>query len=306
MRGFLRSFAAEGLKLRRSPALWLVVLLPLLFLAIECLVFERPLLGFLTLPPAVATMADTLQLKMLVALWAGFFHPLLVSLLPALLFRPEHRFKTWRHLHAQPVSRQSLFLAKAAWTLLLLGLVLVALGVALTLERRLFGWIHPPLAQFPRHGLQLARILGWLWLASLPVVALTLWICDRINSLAVPVVFGLLGLLLTMSLTGQELPQPWRRDLIPWILPYAAAERVVHTTNITQQEAHLGGTAFQPEPDVLRLPSGKKIKTRQNIPDHVLFPPPPPTPRWLMATFSLLAGFALLSLGLWEAGRDRV
>ncbi len=303
MTGFIRAFAAERIKLRRSPALWLAALLPLLFILVEFIAFERPLLNFPSLPQKVAAIADTLQVKMLISLWAGFFHPLLVSLLPALLMRPEHRFKTWRHLHAQPISRRGFFLAKAIWTLLILGLVLVSIGILLVIERSILGWIHPPL-NLPLHLVQMIQALGWLWLTSLPVLALTLWICDRINSLAVPVVFGLIGLLLTMTLTGQELPQPWRRDLIPWILPYAAAEQVLHSET-TQQEAHMGAALFQPEPDVLRLPSGKKIKTWQNVPDHVLFPPPPPTPAWLMVAFSLLGGAVLLGVGLWDTERDR-
>jgi ABC-2 type transport system permease protein len=296
--------SAEGLKLRHSAARRLVWLLPLLFLLVECLVIERPFLGLKTLTPKVRATFDVLQLKMVVALWGGFFHPLMLALLPALIFRPEHRFKTWRHLHAMPLPRRGIFLAKAAFTLLLSAAMLALIGLLLWVERSVLGWLNPLLA-FPFHGLLMAKLLGWLWLGSLPVLGLYLWISDRINSLAVPVVFGLVGLLLTIALTGQELPQPWRRDLLPWILPYAAAERVIHH-GTAQQEGHMAVAEFQPEPNVLRLPSGKKIRTWQNIPDDVLFPPPPPTPRWLMATFSLLAGFALLSLGLWEAGRERV
>ena len=150
----------------------------------------------------------------------------------------------------------------------------------------------------------MARLLGWLWLSSLPLLALYLWISDRINSLAVPVVFGLVGLILSITLTGEELPQAWRRDLIPWVLPYAATERFVHK-GVAQQEAHLAGKPFQPEPNVLRLPSGKKVKVNQNIPDEILFPPPLPTPIWLMGAFSAGAGLLLLVLGWSDSGRNR-
>lgn len=301
---FSRLMAAEGLKLRRSAALRLVWLLPLLFLAIEFLVFERPLLGLRTLTPKLQTTADEVQVKMVVALWGGFFHPLLLALLPALLFRPEHRFRTWRHLHALPPARLGLFLAKATWTLLLSAALLAVIGLLLWTERSLLGWLNPLLA-LPFHGLKMAKVLGWLWLGSLPVLALYLWMADRINSLAVPVVLGLVGLLLSITLMGQELPQPWRRDLIPWVLPYAAAEQVIHRGPI-QQEAHLAAAIFQQEPDVLRLPTGKKVKTWQNVPDHVLFPPPPPTPAWLLAAFSLATGLVLLALGLVDARRNRI
>lgn len=303
MQAFTRLLASEGLKLRRSAALRLVWLLPLLFLAIESLVFERPFLSLkATTPKLTATMA-MLQVKTLVALWGGFFHPLMLALLPALLLRPEHRFRTWRHLHAQPLSRRGIFRAKAVLALVMSAAMLGLIGFLLWVERMVLGNLNPLLA-LPFQGLLIAKVLGWLWLGSLPVLAIYLWVADRINNLAVPVVFGLVGLLLTISLTGQELPQPWRRDLIPWVLPYAAAERIIHS-GPAQQEAHVVGAMFQPEPDVLRLPSGKKIRTRQSVPDEVLFPPPPPTPAWLLASFSLGAGLLFLGLGCLDANRYR-
>ena len=303
MGAFSRQMAAEGLKLRHSAARRLVWVLPLLFLAIEFLVFERPFLGLSSLNPKAQSTLDTLQLKLVLALWGGFLHPLLLALLPALIFRPEHQFKTWRHLHSLPPPRRGIFLAKAVTTLLLIAGSLALIGLLLWVERRALGGLNPVLA-LPFHGLRMTKLLGWLWLGSLPVLALYLWISDRINSLAVPVVFGLVGLLLTIALTGEELPQPWRRDLIPWVLPYAAAERVVHS-GPAQQEAHLAGTTFQPEPNVLRLPSGKKVKTWQNIPDEVLNAPPPPTPTWLLGCFSAVAGLLMLFLGWLDAGRCR-
>jgi hypothetical protein len=60
---------------------------------------------------------------------------------------------------------------------------------------------------------------------------------------------------------------------------------------------------FQPEPNVLRLPSGRKVRTWQNIPDEILFKPPPPTPPALLATFSSVAGVLLLALGCVTSGR---
>jgi len=304
VRPFTRLMIAEGLKLRRSPALRLVWLLPLLFILVEGLFIERPFLSLRSLTLKAQTAWDLLQVKMVVALWGGFFHPLMLAILPALVFRPEHRFKTWRHLHTMPLARRGIFLAKAIYALLLSAVLLILIGLLLVVERKFIGWMNPLLA-LPLHGLQMAKALGWLWLGSLPVLALYLWVSDRINSLAVPVVFGLVGLLLTIALTGQELPQPWRRDLIPWVLPYAAAEQVIHQ-GPAQQEGHMALKEFQPEPNVLRLPSGKKVRTRQNVPDEVLFPPPPPTPAWLLAAFSLGTGALLLGLGYADAGRNRV
>jgi hypothetical protein len=304
MRSIASSLRAEGLKLRRSPALRLVWLLPVLFILAEWLLIERPFLGARAMTPKLFAQYDPLPVRSLVALWGGFFHPLMLAILPALIFRPEHRFKTWRHLHAMPLSRRGLFLAKALWALLLCGGLLALVGALLLAERALMGRLNPVIA-LPSHRADLARVLAWLWLASLPLMGVYLWVSDRISNLAVPVVLGLVGLLLAIALMGQEQPKPWKRDLIPWVLPYAAVERFTHA-GPTQQGAHPIASVFEPEPNVLRLPSGKKVRTWQNVPDEVLFPPPPPTPAWLFALFSLIAGAGLLGLGTADAGRNRL
>ena len=300
---FFHLMAAEGLKLRRSQVGRLVWLLPVLFVALEFLVFEVPTLGFKSMTPQFQAVLATRPASLVLALWVCFFHPLMLALIPALLFRPEHRGKTWRHLYAMPVPRRGFYLAKAAWALMLCAGMLGLLGLLLLLEQRAVDSMNPILAH-PVSGLRMLELFGWLWLGSLPVLAVYLWVSNRINSLAVPVMFGLVGLLLTVALTGQELPQPWRRDLIPWVLPYAVTERVVHE-GPAQQAAHAAGQVFQPEADTIRLPSGRKVKTHQNVPPEALFPPPPPTPTWLLALFSAAGGGLLLALGWLDAGRPR-
>ena len=281
-----------------------MVLLPLLFVAIDFLAFERRGLDLRLLTPSIQATLEANLGRVVVGVWAGFFHPLALALVPALLFRPEHRHKTWRHLGTMPVGRRDYFLAKAVCALALSAFMLVEMGVLLFLEHKLVGALNPLLA-LPFRGQQLARILAWLWLGSLPLLAIYLWVSDRISSTAVPVVFGLAGLVLTIALTGQELPQPWRRDLIPWVLPYAAAERVIHV-GVQQQEVHAAGAYFQTEANVLRLPNGRKVKVTANAREEDIFPPPPPTPAWLLAAFSVIAGGVLLFLGWLDAGHERV
>lgn len=303
MRDLSRLLMTEAIKLRRSAALRLVWLLPLLFLLLEFIVFERPVLGFQILPPKVAETFDTVQLQTIGALWGAFFHPLLVALLPALLFRPEHRFKLWRHLHSLPVSRRVIFAAKFVWLLSLSALSLGLIGLGLLVERSLLARFNSALA-FPFHANAIGQILLWLWIGSLPLLALYSWLSDRINSLAVPIVLGLVGLMLTISLSGAEVPKPWKRDLIPWVLPYFCGQSAIeHVT--PRQTAHFAARMFQEEPNVLRLPNGKRIKTWQNIPDDVLFPPPAPTPRWVFGGFSFLAALLIFSAGVIDAGRNR-
>ena len=304
MRPFPRLLTSEFLKLRRSAALRVTLFLPLLFLLIEFWVFERPALGQPHLSPRYAAIFDTQQIKLVGTLWAGFFHPLMLALLPALLFRPEHRFKTWRHLQTMPASRRTFFLAKGVALLLLFVTALIIVGLGLWVERTILGRLNPAIG-FPFHAFQMTKVLGWLLLGSLPLLALYLWVSDRINSLAVPIVFGLLGMILTISLSGQDVTQPWKRDLIPWVLSYFCAQRAMDIPQ-TRQDVHVAGTLFQVEPNIIRLPNGKRVRTWQPVPDDVLFPPPAPTPTWILGIFSLGAGAALLGLGLADAKRNRI
>jgi len=127
---------------------------------------------------------------------------------------------------------------------------------------------------------------------------------NRINSLAVPVVFGVVGILLTSAMTSQDTPQPWKRDFIRWVTPNICVQQALISTGAIQH-ADFAGDLFKDEPDTIRLPSGRKIRTRQNVPDDVLFPPPPPTPPLALASFSVVAFLTFLVLGALDADKCR-
>lgn len=298
----LRLLSAEWLKLRRSPVLRTAWVLPVLFLVLDLAVFERPFLRIQTWTPDARQTYDGLQLKLVTSLWTGFFHPVLLALLPAFLFLHEHRHRMGRRLYTLPVPRRRIFLVKAIWLLGLVAGSLALVAVSLFLGRSLAAQVNPLLAS-PFPWWAITRALGWLWLGSLPLLVFYLWAAERINSLAVPIMLGLIGILLTIALSGQDLTQTWRRDLNPWVLPYACAQQAL--PGHSPQKAHAAAEMFQEEPNVLRLPDGRRIRTWQNIPDEVLFPPSAPTPPRILAMFSLAAALLLFSGGYTLSGRIR-
>lgn len=304
MPGILRLLAAERLKLRRSAAVRVVWLLPLVFLVFDYRAFGRFVSGAQTLPPQVLALLPDQPLHSLAVLWAGFLHPLTLALLPPLLLRPEHRFGMWKHLHTLPAGRRNLYLAKALTLLVLHGAILLVLALGLRVEWEVIGLLKPQ-AAFAFPWARVFRVLGWMYLGSLPVLLFYLWVADRIRASAVTILLGLVGLMLTIALAGREMDPLWQRDLIPWVLPYTCTQRAIEQTQ-ARQEVHLAAEPFEPprpEPPRPRT-EGPKPRIRVRIITEGL-KPPPPTPTWLLVAFSLGAGSGLLALGWLDAGRTR-
>ncbi len=304
MAQYLNLLVAEVRKLRRSAAFRLLWVFPVLFLLADFLLSGLPLLLTRNLTAEAHQGLSALPIKSLADTWSGYFHPLLLALLPPLLFRSEHRFSLWKHLHVQPVSRRAVFAAKALILALSFGLVLSTILVLLWAESRLIGYLNPLVrSAFP--WLALIRVLAWSYLGSLPLLALYLWLSDRINNAAVPIMFAMVGLLLTISLGGKELTPMWRRDFIPWVLPYTCAQQAIDIPG-ARQEMHAAQKPFYNEQklDVPKVTIVGKYRIEIQDPDEMLGTPPP-TSKWALTAFSLGCALALLALGLVEAGRDR-
>jgi hypothetical protein len=301
----LRLLSAESLKLRRSPVLRLLWLLPGLFILLDFIMSGRFALGIRQITPETYALLLNAPLKSLADYWSGYFHPLLIALLPALLFRTEHRFGLWKHLHTQPVPRRSIYLAKALMLAATFGLVLGLAALLLWAEWRLLGRLNP-LAAFPFPWFKVAKVLGWSYLGSLPLLTLYLWLSDRINNAAVPVMFALVGLILTIAMGGKELDPMWRRDFIPWVLPYTCAQQSIDDPK-ARQEVHAAQLPYYHPPKVEHPKDVTVGRTRivLQMPEGFLTTIPP-TPAWMLAAFSLACSTALLALGLFEAGRDRI
>ncbi|NWJ42146.1 MAG: ABC transporter permease [Geothrix sp.] len=304
MAQLLNLLVSEVRKLRRSAALRLLWVFPVLFILVDVLLSGLPLLLTRQLTAEAQQGLNAIPIKSLADTWSGYFHPLLVALLPPLLFRSEHRFSLWKHLHVQPVSRRAIFATKALILGLCFGLVLSAILALLWVESRLIGYLNPLVhSAFPWTAL--IRVLAWSYLGSLPLLALYLWLSDRIDNAAVPIMFAMVGLLLTISLGGKELYPMWRRDFIPWVLPYTCAQQAIDIPG-ARQEMHTAQKPFYNEQklSVPKVTIVGKYRIEIQDPDDLLGIPPP-TSKWALGTFSLGCTLVLLTLGLVEAGRDR-
>lgn len=304
MAQLMNLLVSEVRKLRRSAALRLLWVFPVLFILADVLLSGLPLLLTRQLTAEAQQSLNAIPIKSLADTWSGYFHPLLIALLPPLLFRSEHRFSLWKHLHVQPVSRRAIFATKALVLGLCFGLVLSAILALLWLESRLIGYLNPLVrSAFP--WMALIRVLAWSYLGSLPLLALYLWLSDRINNAAVPIMFAMVGLLLTISLGGKELTPMWRRDFIPWVLPYTCAQQAIDVPNL-RQEIHSAQQPYYHKEEKIDIPRTTRVGKYfiEFLPPEK-WATPPPTPKWMLAAFSVGCSLVLLALGLVEGGRDR-
>ena len=116
---FSTALAVEAYKLRRSLALLLAAVAPLLI----------AIFLFFNVVRLKHAMPWDMALQTSAAIWAFFMLPMSVTALTALLAQTEHGPRAWEHLRALPVPRWHLYAAKA---LCVLGVV-AAMSVLLAL-----------------------------------------------------------------------------------------------------------------------------------------------------------------------------
>lgn len=118
-----RCLGTDALKLRRTPALALAVLLP----AVPPLLFFVYVLqrGNQGTPEAVSPVAWTIQ--GIASLWAIFLIPLFVAIETSLLASIEWNNDGWKHLFALPVPRSAVYTAKFMTAGALMGIATVSI-----------------------------------------------------------------------------------------------------------------------------------------------------------------------------------
>jgi hypothetical protein len=208
---FARCLRAEALKLRRTLAVALAVLLPaappLLFLVH---VLQK---GSDSVPEGVSAMAWTFQGGL--SLWCIFLLPPFAAMESSLVAGIEHQHRGWKHLLALPVRRGAVYAAK-----LVAAAALVAMGTAsLCVYTLLSLWgltrLRPE-AGFvgPLPVWEILAVVALVGAASLLLLSVHAFVALRWPSFSLNIALALAALLGNAVLTDSRL-----RWLYPWSLP---------------------------------------------------------------------------------------
>lgn len=204
---------AEFIKLRRTVALWLVLVIPLAVVALELfLLFDRT-----SHPMGDAANVWRNLLGNGWSFWLMLFVPMLVTFEAASLHNLEHSGKHWKQLHAFPLPRWSLYATKMVVCALLVGVsfLIATLGfVADVLIYSAFGG-HGLASEIP--WVDILGTAGKAYAACWLIIAIQSWLSARFAGMAIPVCIGFTALLIGAILI------PIRQGAIsawhPWMLP---------------------------------------------------------------------------------------
>ena len=170
---FATALAVEAYKLRRSLALLLAAIAPLLiavFIFFNLLRLQKP-------------MPWEMALQSSAAIWAFFMLPMSVTALTALVAHAEHGPRSWDHLLALPLPRWHLYAAKAVCVLGVVAAMSLWLAILTLLAVDLVGTIKPAVAATdPLDTLAYLQMLGRVFLSAWLLVAVQLWIALRCAS----------------------------------------------------------------------------------------------------------------------------
>ena len=212
MAALIRALSAETLKLKRTLALRLVVVVPLPVALLFFLNYTRSAGAYLIPDWADAWMWLT---QNTLIMWSLIMLPLFVALETALLGGLEHNTGGWKHLFALAVPRWAIYSAK-----LVVGIGLIGLGML-----SLFGWIfvagvvinlfNPGIGfgqPFP--FLDIFGLVAAVYFASWFIIAIHTWVAMRWQSFVAAMGFGIVTVFITLIVS--QTSYWW---LIPWALP---------------------------------------------------------------------------------------
>ena len=202
---FVTALSVEVHKLRRSLALLLAALAPLL---IATFIFFNMLRQKKSMPWEMALQSSA-------AIWAFFMLPMSVTALTALVAQTEHGPRSWDHLRALPLPRWHLYAAKAICVLGVVAAMHLLLAVLTLLAVELAGALKPAVAAVgPLDVVAYLQLLGRVFLSAWLLVAVQLWIALRHASFVPALAVGIGGTFFAVVATSAK-----AGVFLPWQIP---------------------------------------------------------------------------------------
>jgi hypothetical protein len=195
----LKLLSVELLKVKRSQALWMMLVIPLVVVLLNLLIMLKRF--------AIGELADAQWLRFWqgnTMLWCSFMMPLYIALVTSLLNGHEHKNQTWRLMLTLPVSQRELYVAKAvlAWMFVVGANVILIGATALAIfSLGLAGASQTGACVFPMFAFW-AKVS----LACIPIMLIQHAVSWRVRNLVLPLAVGVIA---TMAITQIGSSEYW-------------------------------------------------------------------------------------------------
>jgi len=212
----LRALYAEQLKLKRTLALWLAPLAPLVIIGLQMAIVLERTEYYRAQGNSDAWIEYGGQTAFL---WTVLLLPLFITLETALLANLEHGNGQWKHLFALPVPRGAIYAAKQVSAMVIIGLSMAALYVYTVLSGLALRLLVPGLGfEAPVPWWDFFRYIGLAYLASLLILAVHTWVALRWHSFVVASAVGIAAMVVAVVVMQSD----WGA-WYPWTLPALVA-----------------------------------------------------------------------------------
>jgi hypothetical protein len=207
-----RAMHAEWLKVKRTLALWLAPIAPLVIAGMQvAIVLQRQE----TYRRQDLSQAWTDHGGQIVFLWAVLMLPLFITLETALLSNLEHGNHQWKHLFALPISRGAIYAAKQVSAMAIIGLSMVALYVYVIISGLALRLLAPGLGfEAPVPWFEFLRYVALTYVASWLILSIHTWVGLRWHSFVLASAVGIVAMVVAVILFQSDWGQ-W----YPWTLP---------------------------------------------------------------------------------------
>lgn len=203
----LKALAVERIKIKRTLALWLVILTPILACLIQLMIFMN-----MDSVPWKGVSAWTWMMRSVTPVWALFAFPMLVAVVTALFGALEHNNGGWKRLYALPTSRYAISLSKLLWAHILLLSSNLGLALGLALVGLLGRLIHPQFGfDAPLPMFDMLRMVFQFYLAAGVIISFHYWLANRSSSFTLAMGIGIGG-----TFIGMVQARGWYQKLFPW------------------------------------------------------------------------------------------
>jgi lantibiotic transport system permease protein len=224
IRYFMRTISAEVLKLKRTLALRMAFIAPVVVVGLVFLVFhQRKGLG--------QTGVELWKLFSLqiISLWSLLMLPMFITLEAALLGGIENGEKNWKHLFALPVPRGTIYATKLFAVVALIGLSTAVLFAGAVAAGCLLGALKPQyqvgFSNLPWN--EMVRPFLFSYLCAWLMIAIQIWVSVRWQTFTVALGTGISATVIGYVLINSE---KWGK-IYPYTLP---ANVLMPNGNITR------------------------------------------------------------------------